>query len=71
MDLRKFCFILKVFKVCSLQYSAIVYMSLYDALYLYGLALRDVYEETKSEEIYKDGERIWKKMADRQFEGIL
>uniref|UniRef100_A0A0N5AS83 Guanylate cyclase n=1 Tax=Syphacia muris TaxID=451379 RepID=A0A0N5AS83_9BILA len=52
------------------HYSAIVYMSLYDALYLYGLALRDVYEETKSEEIYKDGERIWKKMADRQFEGM-
>lgn len=46
-------------------------MSLYDALYLYGLALHDVYEETKAEDAYKDGEKIWKKMADRQYEGTF
>lgn len=44
-------------------------MSLYDALYLYGLAVRDSYEETKNESIFMDGGYIWKRMAARQFIG--
>lgn len=29
------------------QYATLNYMSLYDALFLYGLALRDAFEEVK------------------------
>lgn len=44
-------------------------MSLYDALFLYGLAIRDAYEETKNLSIFLDGALIWKKMTARQFIG--
>jgi hypothetical protein len=44
-------------------------MSLYDALFLYGLAVRDAYEETKNQSIFQDGLYIWKKMTARQFIG--
>lgn len=45
------------------------YAVLYDALFLYGLALRDAYDETRNETVYLNGGFIWKKMADRQFIG--
>ena len=45
-------------------------MSLYDALYLYGLALRDAYDETQNESIYIEGSFVWKKMTARQFLGF-
>ena len=45
-------------------------MTLYDALFLYGLALRDAYEETKNASVYMDGKLIWSKMTARQFIGI-
>ncbi|CAK5098921.1 unnamed protein product [Meloidogyne enterolobii] len=45
-------------------------MSLYDALFLYGLAVRDAYEETKNQSIFMDGSFIWKKMTARQFIGV-
>ena len=45
------------------------YMSLYDALFLYGLAIRDAYEETKNLSVFLDGSFIWKKMTARQFIG--
>jgi len=44
-------------------------MSLYDALFLYGLAVRDAYEENKNESVFMDGALIWKKMSARQFIG--
>nr|CAD2184540.1 unnamed protein product [Meloidogyne enterolobii] len=59
----------KVTGVISSHYATLSYMSLYDALYLYGLALRDAYDETKNDSIYVDGSFIWKKMTARQFLG--
>jgi hypothetical protein len=44
-------------------------MSLYDALFLYGLAVRDAYEETKNQSVFLDGLFIWRKMTARQFIG--
>lgn len=44
-------------------------MTLYDSLFLYGLALRDAYDETKNPQVYMDGSLIWKKMTARQFIG--
>jgi hypothetical protein len=52
-----------------LQYATLSYMSLYDALFLYGLAVRDAYEETKNASIFMDGAFVWKKMTARQFIG--
>lgn len=46
-------------------------MSLYDALFLYGLALRDAHDATGNDQIYRNGSLIWKKMTDRQFLGDL
>jgi hypothetical protein len=45
-------------------------MSLYDALFLYGLAVRDAYEETKNQSVFLDGQLVWKKMTARQFIGV-
>ncbi|VDM96807.1 unnamed protein product [Thelazia callipaeda] len=52
------------------HYAMLVYMSLYDALFLYGLALRDAYDVTGNEQIYNNGTLIWKKMTNRQFLGM-
>lgn len=57
------------FYFSSLQYATLSYMSLYDALYIYGLAVRDAYEETKNVSVFLDGRFIWKKMTARQFIG--
>uniref|UniRef100_A0A915P3W7 Guanylate cyclase n=1 Tax=Meloidogyne floridensis TaxID=298350 RepID=A0A915P3W7_9BILA len=51
-------------------YATLSYMSLYDALFLYGLAVRDAYEETKNQSVFLDGLYIWKKMTARQFIGV-
>ncbi|VDK55950.1 unnamed protein product [Anisakis simplex] len=55
--------------LCS-HYASITYMSLYDALYLYGLALRDAFDETDSEHVYLNGSFLWQKMINRQFIGM-
>ena len=44
-------------------------MSLYDALFLYGLAIRDAFDETKNQSVYTNGALVWKKMTARQFIG--
>lgn len=44
-------------------------MSLYDALFLYGLAIRDAYDETRNQSIHLNGGLVWRKMASRQFMG--
>ncbi|KAL3101133.1 hypothetical protein niasHS_001593 [Heterodera schachtii] len=55
--------------VVSNHYATLSYMSLYDALFLYGLAIRDAFEETKNKTIYLDGKTVWRKMTGRQFIG--
>ncbi|KAH7718588.1 Protein GCY-9 protein [Aphelenchoides avenae] len=55
--------------VISSHYATLSFMALYDALFLYGLAVRDAYEETRNIEVYLDGAAIWKKMTSRQFMG--
>ncbi|CAK5083353.1 unnamed protein product [Meloidogyne enterolobii] len=60
----------KVTGVISTYYATLSYMSLYDALFLYGLAVRDAYEETKNQSVFLDGLYIWKKMTARQFIGV-
>ncbi|KAI3412113.1 Receptor-type guanylate cyclase gcy-9 [Globodera pallida] len=55
--------------VVSNHYATLSYMSLYDALYLYGLAIRDAFEESKSNTVYLDGKMVWRKMTARQFIG--
>uniref|UniRef100_A0A0N4Z7S9 Guanylate cyclase n=1 Tax=Parastrongyloides trichosuri TaxID=131310 RepID=A0A0N4Z7S9_PARTI len=55
--------------VASSYHSTIAYMSLYDALYLFGLAVRDILLETKDIESVKDGKKIWNKMTNRNFIG--
>lgn len=44
-------------------------MSLYDALFLYGLAIRDAYEEARNQSVFLNGALIWRKMTSRQFIG--
>ncbi|VDK74338.1 unnamed protein product [Onchocerca ochengi] len=56
--------------LASSHYATLVYMSLYDALFLYGLALRDAYDVTGDERIFRNGSLIWKKMTNRQFLGM-
>jgi hypothetical protein len=46
-------------------------MSLYDALFLYGLAIRDAYDETRNRSVFLDGGLVWKKMTARQFIGEI
>lgn len=58
-------------KCTCLQYATLSYMSLYDALFLYGLAVRDAYEETRNQSVFLDGLYIWKKMTARQFIGTV
>ncbi|KAI1709792.1 adenylate and guanylate cyclase catalytic domain-containing protein [Ditylenchus destructor] len=55
--------------IISTHYATLSYMSLYDALFLYGLAIRDAYEETKNQSVFLDGSLVWKKMTARQFIG--
>ncbi|KAH7698120.1 guanylate cyclase, partial [Aphelenchoides avenae] len=55
--------------VISSYYATLSFMSLYDALFLYGLAIRDAYDESRNESIYLNGALIWKKMTSRQFIG--
>ncbi|KAH7716097.1 guanylate cyclase [Aphelenchoides avenae] len=56
--------------IVSNRYATLSYMSLYDALFLYGLAVRDAYTETKNSSVFLDGAYIWKKMTARQFVGV-
>ncbi|KHN72851.1 Atrial natriuretic peptide receptor 1 [Toxocara canis] len=56
--------------ILSSYHATITYMSLYDALFLYGLALRDAYEETKSDQVFLNGSLLWQKMSNRQFMGM-
>ncbi|VDK45518.1 unnamed protein product [Anisakis simplex] len=56
--------------IVSATYSSMVYMSLYDALFLYGLALRDALEETGRTDVAWNGKMIWQKMTNRQFIGM-
>ncbi|KAM3715200.1 Receptor-type guanylate cyclase gcy-9 [Dirofilaria immitis] len=55
--------------LASSHYATLVYMSLYDALFLYGLALRDAYD-IGDDHIYRNGSLIWTKMTNRQFLGM-
>ncbi|CEF59372.1 Guanylate cyclase [Strongyloides ratti] len=59
----------EVIGVSTSYHSTIAYMSLYDALYLFGLAVRDILLETKDIEAVKDGIKIWKRMTNRNFIG--
>uniref|UniRef100_A0A7E4V5L5 Guanylate cyclase n=1 Tax=Panagrellus redivivus TaxID=6233 RepID=A0A7E4V5L5_PANRE len=59
----------KLTGIISSHYATLSYMSLYDALYLYGLAVRDAYDDTKDSKIFLNGATIWKKMTSRQFTG--
>ncbi|KAL3097057.1 hypothetical protein niasHS_002773 [Heterodera schachtii] len=60
----------KVTGIISSYYATLSYMSLYDALFLYGLAVRDAVEESRNQNIFLDGRYIWKKMTARQFIGV-
>ncbi|GMT06605.1 hypothetical protein PENTCL1PPCAC_28779, partial [Pristionchus entomophagus] len=55
--------------IISTHFATINYMSLYDALFLYGLALRDAFEESQDYNVHKNGSLIWNKMTNRQFIG--
>lgn len=46
-------------------------MTLYDALFLYGLALRDAFEERTNYDVHMNGSFIWEKMTNRQFIGNI
>ncbi|KAK5972913.1 hypothetical protein GCK32_020905, partial [Trichostrongylus colubriformis] len=48
-------------------YATLTYMSLYDALFLYGLALRDAFEEVGGYDVHQNGSLICAKMTNRQF----
>uniref|UniRef100_A0A0K0DRA8 ANF_receptor domain-containing protein n=1 Tax=Angiostrongylus cantonensis TaxID=6313 RepID=A0A0K0DRA8_ANGCA len=54
----------------SSHYATLTYMALYDALFLYGLALRDAYEEIGGFDVHQNGSLIWSKMTNRQFIGV-
>ncbi|KAE9415626.1 hypothetical protein Angca_007637, partial [Angiostrongylus cantonensis] len=54
----------------TFQYATLTYMALYDALFLYGLALRDAYEEIGGFDVHQNGSLIWSKMTNRQFIGV-
>lgn len=45
------------------------YLSLYDALFLYGLSVRDAYDETRNLTSFLNGKLVWHKMTNRQFVG--
>ncbi|KAI3418800.1 hypothetical protein GPALN_007900 [Globodera pallida] len=60
----------KMTGIISSYYATLSYMSLYDALFLYGLAVRDAVEESPNQSIFLDGRKIWKKMTARQFIGV-
>uniref|UniRef100_A0A914W8W2 Guanylate cyclase n=1 Tax=Plectus sambesii TaxID=2011161 RepID=A0A914W8W2_9BILA len=51
-------------------FGTMVYMPLYDALYLYGLALRSAVDDAGSELVAHDGIAVWSKMIDREFVGV-
>ncbi|EYC24028.1 hypothetical protein Y032_0014g2276 [Ancylostoma ceylanicum] len=55
--------------ILSSHYATLSYMSLYDALFLYGLALRDAYEDLGGYDVHQNGSFIWSKMTNRQFIG--
>ncbi|VDL73026.1 unnamed protein product [Nippostrongylus brasiliensis] len=55
--------------ILSSHYATIAYMSLYDALFLYGLALRDAHEDIGGYDVHRNGSFIWSKMINRQFIG--
>ncbi|CAJ0584558.1 unnamed protein product, partial [Mesorhabditis spiculigera] len=52
------------------EYATLAYMTLYDALFLYGLALRDAFEDTGDYDVHFNGSFIWEKMTNRQFMGV-
>ncbi|GMR47297.1 hypothetical protein PMAYCL1PPCAC_17492, partial [Pristionchus mayeri] len=55
--------------IISTHFATVNYMSLYDALFLYGLALRDAFEETRDYNVHKNGSLLWSRMTNRQFIG--
>ncbi|KAH7726719.1 GCY-9 protein [Aphelenchoides avenae] len=59
----------KITGVVTNHYATLSFMSLYDALFLYGLAVRDAYDETRNQSVFLDGSLIWQKMTGRQFIG--
>ncbi|CAD5234238.1 unnamed protein product [Bursaphelenchus xylophilus] len=59
----------KVTGIISSYYATLSYAALYDALFLYGLAIRDAYDETQNASIYMNGAYVWRKMCGRQFIG--
>uniref|UniRef100_A0A8R1DGW6 Guanylate cyclase n=2 Tax=Caenorhabditis japonica TaxID=281687 RepID=A0A8R1DGW6_CAEJA len=55
--------------VLANHYATLSYMSLYDALFLYGLALRDAFEDGGGYNVHMNGSLIWSRMTNRQFIG--
>ncbi|CAI5456087.1 unnamed protein product [Caenorhabditis angaria] len=51
------------------HYATLSYMSLYDALFLYGLALKDAFNVVRDYNVHLNGSFLWTKMTNRQFEG--
>ncbi|EGT29930.1 hypothetical protein CAEBREN_30737 [Caenorhabditis brenneri] len=56
--------------VLANHYATLSYMSLYDALFLYGLALRDAFEDGGGYNVHMNGSLIWSRMTNRQFIGM-
>ncbi|CAB3399460.1 unnamed protein product [Caenorhabditis bovis] len=55
--------------VLASHYATLSYMSLYDALFLYGLALRDAFQDVGSYNVHVNGSLLWSRMTNRQFIG--
>ncbi|CAJ0570905.1 unnamed protein product, partial [Mesorhabditis spiculigera] len=61
---------IKTTGMLATHYATLAYMTLYDALFLYGLALRDAFEDTGDYDVHFNGSYIWEKMTNRQFMGV-
>lgn len=56
---------------CFFQANVNSYLSLFDSLKLYALAIRKVLNETQNEAFVTNGEYIWNRMRRMSFEGII
>ncbi|KAI6205271.1 Guanylate cyclase [Aphelenchoides besseyi] len=61
----------KLTGIISSHYATLSYLTLYDALLLYGMAIRDAYDETRNTSVFLNGSMVWKKMTSRQFMGTI
>ncbi|KAI6209361.1 Guanylate cyclase [Aphelenchoides besseyi] len=60
----------KLTGIISSHYATLSYLTLYDALFLYGMAIRDAYDETRNTSVFLNGSMVWRKMTSRQFSGV-